>query len=109
MEVFADRTGNQIRAEYSKMQETLRDPTIRKGDIVLPTWEPRMPLGIYSYGTAMAVRDVNNAPRLITVVSGVPMAANIAITSPSPNSRVPRSFNRQERSKRLPCHRLRWC
>lgn len=63
MEVFADRTGDQIRAEYSKMQETLRDPTIRQEhDIVLPTWEPRMPLGIYSFGTAMAVRDVTLTP-----------------------------------------------
>jgi serine/threonine-protein kinase len=64
MAVFADFTAEKMRAEYAKLNEHLHHPTMpRDHGIVLPDWNPRMPLGIFSARAAISVRNVTLTPQ----------------------------------------------
>jgi serine/threonine-protein kinase len=61
--VFADMTTDAIRREYDKLNKPLTNPRfLQDHGIVIPEWSPRMPLGIWSYGTGVAVRNVILTP-----------------------------------------------
>ena len=48
--------------EYPEMQKILNAPPYAGRGLVLPTWSPRMPLGLYTYGSAVTIKSLTVTP-----------------------------------------------